>query len=294
MIQFGGLGVALVTPFNNTGDIDFIALERVVNFQINQKVDYLVVLGTTAETATLSTDEKIAVLECVKEVNQNRVPIVLGLGSNDTRSLVAQLGVFDFKGVDGILSVCPYYTKPSQEGMFQHFSALASNTSLPILLYNVPGRTGVSLAVSTVKRLNDAHSNIIGIKEASGDLPTITALKEELPNDFQIISGDDFTTIPAVALGAVGVISVIGQAIPELFGKGIHSALTGDIDAANRINEEIQSLCDLVFREGNPTGIKSSLAHMRLIEPNLRLPLVSATEELSSLISTEMTRLEAL
>jgi 4-hydroxy-tetrahydrodipicolinate synthase len=145
-----------------------------------------------------------------------------------------------------------------------------------------------------VKRLNDAHSNIIGIKEASGDLSTITALKEELPNDFQIISGDDFTTIPAVALGAVGVISVIGQAIPELFGKGIHSALTGDIDAANRINEEIQSLCDLVFREGNPTGIKSSLAHMRLIEPNLRLPLVSATEELSSLISTEMIRLEAL
>ena len=294
MIQFGGLGVALVTPFNNSGAIDFIALEGLVNFQINQKVDYLVVLGTTAETATLSTDEKIAVLECVKEVNQNRVPIVLGLGSNDTRSLVAQLDVFDFEGVAGILSVCPYYTKPSQEGMFQHFSALASNTSLPILLYNVPGRTGVSLAVSTVKRLNDSHPHIIGIKEASGDLPTITALKQELPNDFQIISGDDFTTIHAIALGAVGVISVIGQAIPKLFGKGIRAAFSGDLETANSINEEIQWFCDLVFREGNPTGIKSCLAYLRLIESNLRLPLVSATEELRSLISTEMTRLEAL
>jgi 4-hydroxy-tetrahydrodipicolinate synthase len=178
--------------------------------------------------------------------------------------------------------------------MFQHFSALASNTSLPILLYNVPGRTGVSLAVNTVKRLNDAHSNIIGIKEASGDLSTITALKEVLPNNFQIISGDDFTTISAIELGAVGVISVIGQAIPELFGKGIRAALSRDLKVANLINEEIQSLCDLVFREGNPTGVKSSLAHMRLIESNLRLPLVSATEELSSLISTEMTRLRTL
>jgi len=294
MKKFRGLGVALVTPFDQNGAIDLQALDRLVCFQIEQKVDYLVVLGTTAETATLTTDEKVALLERIKKINNNKLPIVLGIGSNDTHGLLRQLDNYDLDGVDAILSVCPYYTKPSQEGIFLHFSALARKTDLPVILYNVPGRTGVSIEVNTVKRLRKAHSNIIGIKEASGDLSTISALKEELPQDFQVISGDDFTTIPAIGLGAEGVISVIGQSIPNIFGRGVRAALSGNLKDANLVHESIQHFCELNFQEGNPTGIKSSLSIMNLINPYLRLPLVSATSELRSLISAEMIRLEAL
>ena len=294
MKKFRGLGVALVTPFDQNGAIDLQALDRLVCFQIEQKVDYLVVLGTTAETATLTTDEKVALLERIKKINNNKLPIVLGIGSNDTHGLLRQLDNYDLDGVDAILSVCPYYTKPSQEGIFLHFSALARKTDLPVILYNVPGRTGVSIEVNTVKRLRKAHSNIIGIKEASGDLSTISALKEELPQDFQVISGDDFTTIPAIGLGAEGVISVIGQSIPNIFGRGVRAALSGNLKDANLVHESIQHFCELNFQEGNPTGIKSSLSNMNLINPYLRLPLVSATKELRSLISAEMIRLEAL
>ncbi|MGB1044446.1 MAG: 4-hydroxy-tetrahydrodipicolinate synthase [Flavobacteriaceae bacterium] len=294
MKKFRGLGVALVTPFDQNGAIDIQALDRLVCFQIEQKVDYLVVLGTTAETATLTTDEKVALLERIKKINNNKLPIVLGIGSNDTHGLLRQLDNYDLDGVDAILSVCPYYTKPSQEGIFLHFSALARKTDLPVILYNVPGRTGVSIEVNTVKRLRKAHSNIIGIKEASGDLSTISALKEELPQDFQVISGDDFTTIPAIGLGAEGVISVIGQSIPNIFGRGVRAALSGNLKDANLVHESIQHFCELNFQEGNPTGIKSSLSNMNLINPYLRLPLVSATSELRSLISAEMIRLEAL
>ena len=294
MKKFRGLGVALVTPFDQNGAIDLQALDRLVCFQIEQKVDYLVVLGTTAETATLTTDEKVALLERIKKINNNKLPIVLGIGSNDTHGLLRQLDNYDLDGVDAILSVCPFYTKPSQEGIFLHFSALARKTDLPVILYNVPGRTGVSIEVNTVKRLRKAHSNIIGIKEASGDLSTISALKEELPQDFQVISGDDFTTIPAIGLGAEGVISVIGQSIPNIFGRGVRAALSGNLKDANLVHESIQHFCELNFQEGNPTGIKSSLSIMNLINPYLRLPLVSATSELRSLISAEMIRLEAL
>jgi 4-hydroxy-tetrahydrodipicolinate synthase len=294
MKKFRGLGVALVTPFDQNGAIDLQALDRLVCFQIEQKVDYLVVLGTTAETATLTTDEKVDLLERIKKINNNKLPIVLGIGSNDTHGLLRQLDNYDLDGVDAILSVCPYYTKPSQEGIFLHFSALARKTDLPVILYNVPGRTGVSIEVNTVKRLRKAHSNIIGIKEASGDLSTISALKEELPQDFQVISGDDFTTIPAIGLGAEGVISVIGQSIPNIFGRGVRAALSGNLKDANLVHESIQHFCELNFQEGNPTGIKSSLSNMNLINPYLRLPLVSATSELRSLISAEMIRLEAL
>lgn len=294
MKKFRGLGVALVTPFDQNGAIDLQALDRLVCFQIEQKVDYLVVLGTTAETATLTTDEKVALLERIKKINNNKLPIVLGIGSNDTHGLLRQLDNYDLDGVDALLSVCPYYTKPSQEGIFLHFSALARKTDLPVFLYNVPGRTGVSIEVNTVKRLRKAHSNIIGIKEASGDLSTISALKEELPQDFQVISGDDFTTIPAIGLGAEGVISVIGQSIPNIFGRGVRAALSGNLKDANLVHESIQHFCELNFQEGNPTGIKSSLSNMNLINPYLRLPLVSATSELRSLISAEMIRLEAL
>ena len=294
MKKFRGLGVALVTPFDQNGDIDFQALDRLVCFQIEQKVDYLVVLGTTAETATLTTDEKVALLERIKKLNNTKLPIVLGIGSNDTRELLRQLNYYNLDGVDAILSVCPYYTKPSQEGIFLHFSALARNTNLPIILYNVPGRTGVSIEVNTVKRLRNAHDNIIGIKEASGDLSTISALIEELPQDFQIISGDDFTTIPAIRLGAEGVISVIGQSIPKFFGRGVRAALSGNLEDAGLVHESIQHFCELNFQEGNPTGIKSSLSHKNLVNPYLRLPLVPATSKLHSLISAEMIRLETL
>lgn len=292
MISFSGMGVALVTPFNLNGSVDYNSLSALVTSLSNKGVDYWVVLGTTAESSTLTAQEKAQVLQTVIESNHKNLPIVLGAGGNDTRALCEQLKTQDLRGVDALLSVVPYYNKPTQEGLYQHFAALAKCTELPILLYNVPSRSGIGLAVDTIVRLANDFDTIIGIKEASGDLVYVTDLISRVPEDFIVTSGDDFTAIPAIFLGASGVISVIGQGVPELFSSGIHAALNRDISAANKVHRSIQRFSRLVFEQGNPSGIKACLTIQGLIENQLRLPLIPVSESLKQGIETELKNLE--
>ena len=292
MISFSGMGVALVTPFNSNGSVDYNSLSALVTSLSNKGVDYWVVLGTTAESSTLTTQEKAQVLQTVIESNHKNLPIVLGAGGNDTRALCEQLKTQDLRGVDALLSVVPYYNKPTQEGLYQHFAAIAKSTELPILLYNVPSRSGVGLAVDTIVRLANDFDTIIGIKEASGDLVYLTDLISRVPEDFIVTSGDDFTAIPAIYLGASGVISVIGQGVPELFSNGIHAALNRNISTANKVHRSIQHFSRLVFEQGNPSGIKACLTIQGLIENQLRLPLIPVSESLKQGIETELKNLE--
>jgi 4-hydroxy-tetrahydrodipicolinate synthase len=292
MISFSGMGVALVTPFNSNGSVDYNSLSALVTSLSNKGVDYWVVLGTTAESSTLTTQEKAQVLQTVIESNHKNLPIVLGAGGNDTRALCEQLKTQDLRGVDALLSVVPYYNKPTQEGLYQHFAAIAKSTELPILLYNVPSRSGVGLAVDTIVRLANDFDTIIGIKEASGDLVYLTDLISRVPEDFIVTSGDDFTAIPAIYLGASGVISVIGQGVPELFSNGIHAALNRNISTANEVHRSIQHFSRLVFEQGNPSGIKACLTIQGLIENQLRLPLIPVSESLKQGIETELKNLE--
>ena len=292
MISFSGMGVALVTPFNSNGSVDYNSLSALVTSLSNKGVDYWVVLGTTAESSTLTAQEKAKVLQTVIESNHKNLPIVLGAGGNDTRALCEQLRTQDLRGVDALLSVVPYYNKPTQEGLYQHFAAIAQSTELPILLYNVPSRSGVGLAVDTIVRLANDFDTIIGIKEASGDLVYLTDLISRVPEDFIVTSGDDFTAIPAIYLGASGVISVIGQGVPELFSSGIRAALNRDISAANKVHRSIQHFSRLVFEQGNPSGIKACLTIQGLIENQLRLPLIPVSESLKQGIETELKNLE--
>ncbi|MDA1148514.1 MAG: 4-hydroxy-tetrahydrodipicolinate synthase [Bacteroidetes bacterium] len=292
MISFSGMGVALVTPFNSNGSVDYNSLSALVTSLSNKGVNYWVVLGTTAESPTLTAQEKAQVLQTVIESNHKNLPIVLGAGGNDTRALCEQLKTQDLRGVDALLSVVPYYNKPTQEGLYQHFAAVAKSTELPILLYNVPSRSGVGLAVDTIVRLANDFDTIIGIKEASGDLVYLTDLMSRVPADFIVTSGDDFTAIPAIYLGASGVISVIGQGVPELYSSGIHAALNRDISAANKVHRSIQHFSRLVFEQGNPSGIKACLTIQGLIENQLRLPLIPVSESLKQGIETELKNLE--
>ena len=292
MISFSGMGVALVTPFNSNGSVDYNSLSALVTSLSNKGVDYWVVLGTTAESSTLTAQEKAQVLQTVIESNHKNLPIVLGAGGNDTRALCEQLKTQDLRGVDALLSVVPYYNKPTQEGLYQHFAAIAKSTELPILLYNVPSRSGVGLAVDTIVRLANDFDTIIGIKEASGDLVYLTDLISRVPEDFIVTSGDDFTAIPAIYLGASGVISVIGQGVPELFSNGIHAALNRNISTANKVHRSIQHFSRLVFEQGNPSGIKACLTIQGLIENQLRLPLIPVSESLKQGIETELKNLE--
>lgn len=292
MISFSGMGVALVTPFNSNGSVDYNSLSALVTSLSNKGVDYWVVLGTTAESSTLTAQEKAKVLQTVIESNHKNLPIVLGAGGNDTRALCEQLKTQDLRGVDALLSVVPYYNKPTQEGLYQHFAAIAKSTELPILLYNVPSRSGVGLAVDTIVRLANDFDTIIGIKEASGDLVYLTDLISRVPEDFIVTSGDDFTAIPAIYLGASGVISVIGQGVPELFSNGIHAALNRNISTANKVHRSIQHFSRLVFEQGNPSGIKACLTIQGLIENQLRLPLIPVSESLKQGIATELKNLE--
>ena len=292
MISLSGMGVALVTPFNSNGSVDYNSLSALVTSLSNKGVNYWVVLGTTAESPTLTAQEKAQVLQTVIESNHKNLPIVLGAGGNDTRALCEQLKTQDLRGVDALLSVVPYYNKPTQEGLYQHFAAVAKSTELPILLYNVPSRSGVGLAVDTIVRLANDFDTIIGIKEASGDLVYLTNLTSRVPEDFIVTSGDDFTAIPAIYLGASGVISVIGQGVPELFSNGIHAALNRYISAANKVHRSIQHFSRLVFEQGNPSGIKACLTIQGLIENQLRLPLIPVSESLKQVIETELKNLE--
>ena len=282
-----GTGVALVTPFKTDGTVDVAALEALVHLQIENGTDYLVVLGTTAETPTLSTEEKELVKMTVKRANNGRLPMVLGVGGNNTQAIVEQVRQVSPKDYTAILSVTPYYNKPSQEGLYQHYKMVAEATELPILLYNVPSRTGVNMDYRTTLRLAKELPTIIGIKEASGNIVQIMHLLRGRKENFLVISGDDATALPTVLLGGDGTISVLGQAFPKLYSQMIRQGLEGNYKEANTIQYQLLEAMELIFKEGNPVGIKALLSLLGVINtPEVRLPLVSATEGLQKELKT--------
>lgn len=282
--RFTGTGVALITPFDASGAVDFTALEKLITFNINNGINYLVALGTTAETATLTATEKKAVKQCILDTNRGRLPLVLGVGGNNTTALQTELKSAEVRAFDAILSVSPYYNKPNQEGIYAHYKALSAVSPLPIILYNVPGRTGSNVLPHTVLRLAIECDNIIGIKEASGDIVQGMRILREKPTNFLVISGDDMIALPLILAGGSGVISVIGQGIPDVFSKLVQAGLSGDLGTANLLQHQCMPIIDLIFQEGNPAGIKSLLAQLGYGMPTVRLPLVSASETLTSQI----------
>lgn len=284
MKELIGTGVALITPFNNDGSVDHAALERVVNYQIDNGIDYLVVLGTTGESATLTTEEKEAVKATITKANNGRLPMVLGIGGSNTAVVVADLKNTDLTNYAAVLSVSPAYNKPTQEGIYQHFKAVAAATDKPIILYNVPGRTASNMAVETVVRLAHECDNIIGIKEAAGDIVQAMNLIQYSPKDFLVISGDDMITLAMVLAGGAGVISVIGQGIPQDFSDMVRYGLNGDVEEAYELHYKIAASIDMIFEQGNPAGIKAILALHGLIEEHLRLPLVPVNDDLKNRI----------
>ncbi|MBR2153636.1 MAG: 4-hydroxy-tetrahydrodipicolinate synthase [Bacteroidaceae bacterium] len=286
--KFRGLGVALVTPFQTDGTVDYTALRRLLDYQLTGGVDFFCVLGTTAETPTLTAEEKQNIIHLVLEKVQGKVPILLGMGGNNTAAIVEQVKTTDFKGIDGILSVCPYYNKPSQEGLYQHFKAIATASPVPVVLYNVPGRVGVNMTAETTLRLAHECENIVAIKEASGNFTQIDDIIKNKPADFDVISGDDGITFPLITLGAAGVISVIGNALPKEFSRMVRLALNGDYNNALTIHHKFTELFKLLFVDGNPAGVKAMLSSMGLIQNELRLPLVpsriSTMEKISNIV----------
>ena len=271
---FKGLGIALITPFLEDGTVDYKSLIRLVEYQLNNGADFFCILATTGETPVLTEEEKQKIKDLVVSVVGGRVPILVGCGGYNTAAIVEELKTRDFKGVDGILSVCPYYNKPSQEGLYQHFKAIAAATTLPVVLYNVPGRTGVNMTAETTVRLARDCQNIVAIKEASGNLEQVDEIIKNKPKDFDVISGDDALTFPMVSCGAVGVISVIGNALPREFSKMIRLQMKGEYDGARKIHHRFTDLFSLLFVDGNPAGVKAMLHEMGYIQNVLRLPLV--------------------
>ena len=270
-----GTGVALVTPFYKDGSIDFKSLKKLVDRCIDQRVDYLVVLGTTGESVTLNKDEKRAVADYVVEVADGRISVVLGLGGNNTGEVVSCFDHFDFTGIDAILSVSPYYNKPSQRGIIQHYKTIASNSPVPVILYSVPGRTASAVEASTTLELAHEVKNIIGIKEASGNMERIMQILKHRPKDFLVISGDDVLTLPILACGGDGVISVIANAFPRDFSEMVRLALAGQYDKARRLHYKLLEVTQAIYVDGNPAGVKGLLSVMGITQEHLRLPLVS-------------------
>jgi 4-hydroxy-tetrahydrodipicolinate synthase len=278
-----GTGVALVTPFDENQEVDFKGLEKLLT-HTSQGVDYFVVLGTTGETATTTAEEKKEILRFVKENNPKKLPIVYGMGGNNTGEVLKNIEATNFEGVDAILSVSPYYNKPSQEGIVEHYSAIADKSPVPVILYNVPGRTGSNMHYETTLRLTE-HENIIGIKEASGDLEQAMQIARHKPDDFLLISGDDMLTVPMMAVGAEGVISVLANAFPKIFKEMIHSALDGDFRTAQRQVFKLMDINPLMYSESNPVGIKHVLTSMGICDNYVRLPLVPASGGLQTRIN---------
>ena len=284
-----GMGVALVTPFNDDGSIDYDSLGNLIEYQIDCNTNYLVVCGTTAETPTLTPEEKEQIVRFVIKKNDNRIPIVLGIGGNNTSGVVEQIKNTDLEGISAILSVAPYYNKPSQNGLYAHFAAIAKESTLPIILYNVPGRTGVSLTAETILRLANDFKNIVAVKEASGNLQLDMNIFKDMPANFTFLSGDDATTLPSVYMGGSGAISVIGIAYPKEFSEMVRLGLQGKTVEANKLHYALMPKMAAAFKEGNPTGIKAILAAKGLCQPYVRLPLVEASEALKE----EIKRIEA-
>ncbi|MFN8321725.1 MAG: 4-hydroxy-tetrahydrodipicolinate synthase [Chitinophagales bacterium] len=274
-----GTGVALVTPFNGKGEVDYPALQKLIDFCITGGVEYLVSLGTTGESVTLSKEEKLDILNFTIEKNAGRVPLVAGFGGNNTHELISDIEKFHFTGVDAILSVSPYYNKPTQEGIFQHYKAVAAAAPRPVILYNVPGRTSSNMLASTTLRLAELD-NIIGMKEASGDFNQCMQLVKNKPKDFLVISGDDNITLGLMAYGLDGVISVVGQAFPKIFTEMVRLCLKGNFDEARKLHFQLNDITDMLFAEGNPAGVKFALSLQNICEEHVRLPLAGVSDTL--------------
>lgn len=289
---FKGIGVALVTPFNNDGEINYKQLVDLVEYQLAGGIDFFCVLGSTAETPCLSNNEKLEIKKTVVQQVNGRVPILLGMGSNCTQHLVSEIKDFDFQGIDGILSVCPYYNKPSQEGIYQHYKNVTTATSLPVVVYNVPGRSAVNIEATTMLRMANDFSNVIAVKEASGNIQQVDAILEDKPKNFDVISGDDPITFELISMGASGVISVIGNAFPELFGKMVHYLQENNKVEALKIHRQLFDFYKLLFVDGNPSGVKALLNIMGKIDNNLRLPLVSVKNETKEKIKDALYQLK--
>ena len=282
MTKLVGTGVALITPFKADKSVDVEALRRIVNYVTDGGVDYLVVLGTTAESAVLSKEEKQTVINTIIETNQSRLPLVLGLGGNSTSDVVNELKSTDLSKFDAILSVSPFYNKPTQEGIYQHFKAVSKASTKPILLYNVPGRTSSNMHPETVSRLAVDFENIVGIKEAAGDIVQAMKMIQNTPDDFLVISGDDMIALPMTLAGGAGVISVIGEGLPKEFSQMIRLGLKGEVSQAYDIHYRIADSIDYIFEEGNPAGIKAMFKALNICELDVRLPLVAASKELQN------------
>jgi 4-hydroxy-tetrahydrodipicolinate synthase len=284
MKELIGTGVALVTPFKEDGSVDHHALRKLVDHQVDNEVDYLVVLGTTGESVTLTKSEKSEVTATIIDQNAGRLPLVIGIGGNNTQEVIDQIKTTDLTPFAAILSVSPAYNKPTQEGIYQHFKAVASSTEKPILLYNVPGRTASNMSVGTVVRLAHEFDNIVGIKEAAGDLVAAMKMIQYSPKEFLVISGDDMIANAMTLAGGAGVISVIGQAIAQDFSDMIRYALNGDVAESYELHYAIAPSIDMIFEQGNPAGIKNMLHHMGICSSAVRLPLVAADDDLSNRI----------
>ena len=281
MVSFKGVGVALVTPFREDHSVDYNGLQKLVEHQIENGTDYLVVQGTTGESATLNKNEKKAVLDFITEINAKRLPVVLGVGGNNTLEIARQLESMELTNVNGILSVSPYYNKPSQKGIISHYTAIASATDLPIILYNVPGRTSSNVFPETTIELANNIDNIVAVKEASGNLEQVMTIINNKPDDFLVLSGDDALTLPHISIGGDGVISVVANAFPKRFSTMVHAALRGDMHLAREKHYELFEIIQQLFADGNPGGVKHVLKLLNICEEHLRLPLVSINENTS-------------
>lgn len=288
MKKLYGTGVALVTPFKRDGKIDFEGLEKIVKHVVENKVDYLVILGTTAETCTLKREEKKNVIECIKNINQTKLPLILGIGGNNTEDIIEKIKNIDLDDFYAILSVSPYYNRPSQEGIYQHFKSVVNNTNAKIIIYNVPKRTGSNILPDTVIRLANDFKNIIGIKEASGNILQSYKIIEKKPKNFSLISGDDFITLPLVLGGGDGVISVIAQGFPKEVSEMVSLAKKNKIQEAFSIFYKIINMIELIYEEGNPTGIKTLLKVLKICNSYVRLPLISGTSFLEKKIENNL------
>lgn len=291
MQKFVGTGVALVTPFKKDFSVDVEALKKIVNYVIDGGVEYLVVLGTTAESATLSFDEKDLVIKTIVAENKGRLPLVLGVGGNNTHQVVEELKTKDLSAFDAILSVSPYYNKPTQEGIYQHFKAVAEASPIPVILYNVPGRTASNMLPSTVVRLANDFDKIIAIKEAAGDIVQAMQLIQQTPKGFLVISGDDMITLPMVLAGGAGVISVIGEGFPKEFSKMVRLGLNRKVDEAYALHYKLSDAIDMIFEQGNPAGIKEVFELKKLSENTVRLPLVNVNQDLRNRLSNFINQL---
>ncbi|HDP76061.1 MAG TPA: 4-hydroxy-tetrahydrodipicolinate synthase [Bacteroidales bacterium] len=288
-----GLGVAMVTPFNSSYQIDYPALDKLIEFLIGNGVNFLVVQGTTAETATLTNAEKRELADYVVKKVNGRVPIVLGIGGNDTHKVIDAYAKYDVSGIDAILSVTPYYNKPTQTGLYYHFKTIAQNTNMPIILYNVPGRTGVNMtADTTLKLAHEFQGKIVAVKEASGNLTQMGYILRDRPSNFLVLSGDDGLTLPQIAMGADGVISVLGNCAPAMFFQMVNLALQGNFAEAAKIHLNLIEIIDLLFVEGNPGGVKAALNALGLIENVLRLPLAPVSDSTYNKLKKELERLK--